>query len=328
MLYLVLNKKLRRVCGGLGLITVLSLFLHTVAYAADYPSFGPQTYQNHKYYYFGDGTYSKTSRQGIDISVDGSSVSYQSVKATVTMDWNLIMDRGITKFVVLANGVNVDEFEPYFDYSVSPPVYKEYYYLDINVSDQYIGSDVYFQVVALHQDNINTTNGNVWTVGWSQESPTFRLKPLPVTDSDTHGWLQAIYELLEQIKAKLEEIKTLIENLFTPSPQAEQRLDNAINNLLEKMPMQKMAEQMDETNEELQRTLSQLEQPHSRLTLGGKIHFLYDENGNSIDGEGYDFIDLTEYREQVRTFRIIEEAAIWVFFIYGLIRMLTPKATV
>jgi hypothetical protein len=323
---------------------ILALSPSFIAFADATPSFGPQTYQVHKYYYFGDAEFAKGNRQGISIAVDASSVSYQSVKATVTMDYNIINDRQITKFIILANGVNVDEFEPYFDTAESPPVYKEYYYLDINVSDQYIGSDVFFQVVALHQDNMFTPSSNVFVVGWSQETPTVRLKRLPVTDPDTHGlinetngligvtnnlirvsndWLNKIWLKLDEMKmellAKLEQIDKDIKRIYEVTPQTQAKFDAAIANIEMKMPTKQMEEKVQELQDMMNESKDLIEGTEQKLTFGE-----FDWMG-TVHTALLDFSQLVDVLEKMR--RILQ-IALWCEFFYFVVLVLRPRLVV
>lgn len=315
---------LRIIIMGVTLFVALSSFVF-----AD-PNFGPQTYQVHKYYYFGDDTYGEKSAQGLAISVDPSSVSYQSVKATVTMDWNIINDRQITKFIILANGVNVDEFEPYFDRTLSPPAYKEYYYLDVNVSDQYIGSDVYFQVVALHQDSLFNSSSNVFVVAWSQESPTIRLKPLPVTDADTHGlinvsntWLEKIWEKLEELRSmmaqKMDQLKKAVEDIYTIKPETQAKYDAAAANFQQKLPTEQLKNQFNEMKDLMDNSANQIQNTPQKIKFG-KINWM-----GALETDAIDFTDVMNLIESMR--RILQ-IALWCEFLFGIIMILRPRFTV
>lgn len=324
---------------GVVLFLALSLFSN-VTYAAGSPSFGPQTYQVHKYYYFGDNTYSSTARQGIDISVDESSVSYQSVKATVTMDWNLINDRQITKFIILANGINVDEFEPYWDTSLSPPAYKEYYYLDVNVSNQYIGSEVYFQVVAIHQDNINTptnqASGNVYVTGWSQQSPSIHLKPLPVIDRDAglkldtnNNLTNTSNSLLEQILAKLEQLRAMLEGkleqidksireIYEIKPETQTRFDAALSGLQAKLPTTQVQDKVDQLSSMMNDSSDQIKNAPNDLKFG---------NVSYMGVINAPLLDFTELADSVEKLRMLMEVTLWIAFFIFVIRIMVPKLT-
>lgn len=310
----------------------LFLALSPFSYAADseVPSFGPQPYEVHKYYYFGDAAHSPKARQGIDISVDTSSISYQSVKATVTMDWNIINDRQITKFIILANGVNVDEFEPYFDRTEEPPVYKEYYYLDINVSDQYIGSDVYFQVVGIKQDSRFSPTSNVFVVAWSQESPSVRLKPLPVTDSDTHGLINESNFLLGEILAKLQELKnallakldqlqTAVEKIYKIEPATQARFDAAQQQLQDKLPTSQIQDQMNQLKDIMDDSVNRVNNTKQELKFG-EINWMGVITTN--------LLDFTEFADQIEKLRAIMRVMLWCEFFYAIILMLRPILTV
>lgn len=310
------------------LFLALSPFSYVAGASGVYPSYGPQTYQDHKYYYFGDGDFPSGSRQGIDLSVDASSISYQSVKATVTMDYNLIMDRGITKFIVLANGINVDEFEPYFDRSIDPVRYKEYYYLDVNVSNQYIGSDVYFQIVALHQDNINSSSGNVFVVAWSQQSPTVKLKPLPVTDSDTHGLVNKSNDLLQQILNKLEDLKNSlmakldqindsIKKIYEVTPETQARFDASLTNLQNKLPTKQAQDQIDTISNLMNDSANKIKNAQNDLKFG-QVNYM---------GISAPLLDFTEMEQSVAKLRLFVEMTLWITFFIFVIRILTPKLT-
>lgn len=320
-------KLLTSIIVGVTLLLALSPFTYA---AAPYVSYGPQTYQDHKYYYFGDSSHSALSRNGIDISVDTSSISYQSVKATVTMDYNLIMDRGITKFIVLANGINVDEFEPYFDRSLDPIRYKEYYYLDINVSNQYIGAQAYFQVVALHQDDINTPSGNVYVTAWSQESPTIHMKPLPVTDSDTHGLINESNNLLQQILdkldklrmdllMKLDQLQNAVEKIYTVTPETQSKFDLAMQNLQDKLPTQQIQEQMNEAKEMLDDSADQIKNTEQKLVFG-RITWM-----GTVTTDALNF---TEMEQLIEKMRKILQIALWCEFFYGIFLILRPRLTI
>lgn len=315
------------------LLIAASLFLSTVAQAAegatpvpgeDYPYIGPQTFEDHKYYYFGTPEFPVGSRQGISISLDASSVSYQSIKATVTMDWKLISDRQITMFYVLANGVKVDQFEPYFDRSDPDPekwTYKEYYYIDINVSDQYIGSDNFFQVIGVRQGKQFGETFNDYVVAWSQQSAPIRFKPLPVTDSDTHGWLSAIYELLQQLKdmlaGKLDALKAAVEDIYKVKPETQQRFDNALAAMQQALPSQQVSEQMDEVRDMMDESKALIENgPNDLKFMKVKM----------FDMEFY-FLDFTLLQDSVKKIRDLLALILWCEFFLGVIRLLVPKLT-
>ncbi|MEI7028340.1 hypothetical protein [Paenibacillus sp. y28] len=305
---------------GMGLILALCLSLQTAVFAAT-NYYGPQEivplYSKDKYYVFGDGSQSNKSQNGLTLNVDASSISYQSVKATLTMDYQLIQDRSITKFIILANGVYVDYVTPYWD--TDQNVWSEYYYLDINITDQYIGSDVYFQAVALHTE----TSGAEYVVAWSQETPTYAFKAFPVTDSDTHGLLAAILQKLQEIKdtlsSKLDAVKKAVEDIYTPSPAAEAKMHSSIDNFMDKLPTTEMAKEVSKITDALEDSRKKLNQPGSTMTFGQQFDL--------VPGEGiYIYIlDLTEWQTEAKLFRTIMQAALWLWFFQALFAWLSPK---
>ena len=304
-----------------GVLLLAASFFISVASAADYPSFGPQPFDINKYYYFGNTIYPAESRQGLSIQLDPTSVSYQSIKATVTLDYNLIMDRQITMFHVLANGVLVDSFEPYFDTDLSPPLYREFYYIDINVSDQYIGSDNYFQVVGVKEGKHFDGSNNDYVVAWSELTETIHFKDLPTTDADTHTLLQAILDMLQDLKnsleGKLDQLKQAIENIYEIKPETQQRFDNASAALQAKLPSQQISNEMQ--------TVSNLmDQSKSIIDNGPKD--LQFAKVNMYGMEFY-FIDFTEVRDQVDKIRNLMKLILWCEFFIFVIRLLVPKLT-
>jgi hypothetical protein len=327
------HRILSMMLGGVMLFLALSPF----AYAADYPSFGPQTYENHKYYYFGDSTYDSGSRQGVSLDVDSSSISFQSVKATVTLDYNLVLDRKITKFVVLANGVNVDEFEPYFDNSKSPGEYLAYYYLDLNISTQYIGSDVFFQIVGLSGDiNTDPTMKNVFVTAWSMQTPTYSFKPLPVYDRQavdnliynnglttiSNNLLQAILDKLNELKlsleGKLDKIDASIRAIYEVQPETQAKFDLSLANLQAKLPTEQVKDQVTQVTDLMNESADRIANADNGLKFGSVTYM------NVIT---VPLLDFTEMEDSVRKLRLFIEITIWISFFIFVIRILTPKLT-
>ncbi len=290
--------------------------------ANGYGIYGPQTHIEDKYLYFGSDIELSTSRNGIDIAVDYSSISFQTVKAVITVDWNLIVDREISGFTIMGNKVVVDFVQTYLDTQTN--TYKEYYYVDININPDKIGSLVYFQVAGLHENN----QGEQFVVAWSAETQPYQFKPLPVIDQDAVNLLSAILQKLEDIRIileeKLEKILKAIESMYTPSPESVAALDSAMDAILEKLPMSQMTEQISEMNDTLQESVDQLHSTASSdLKLGGKFRLIPELAESEIS-----FLDLSDYRDQVILFRTIMNATIWIYFFYMLMSMLTPKPSI
>lgn len=297
---------------------VLFLALSPFSYAS--PSYGPQTFDIHKYYYFGDDTYPSYASQGLYLNVDGSSVSFQSTKATLTMDYHTIMDRHITKFVILANGVAVDYVEPYFDYTIGE--YREYYYLDVDITTQYIGSDVYFQVIGLQEDGHFSGSQNSFVVAWSTQTPTFHFKPLPVTDADTHGWLAEIYDILKQLKDMLQrmlaDLTQAVKNIYEIKPSTQQRFDNALSQLQQSLPTEQVKDEVQKAADVVNDSINRVNNVQQPLKFGVI---------NWVTGVSTAVLDFTDISEKVELVRKLLQALLWCEFFYFVILILRPRLT-
>ncbi|TMV42800.1 hypothetical protein FE783_36930 [Paenibacillus mesophilus] len=321
----------RRSVWGLGLFLALSLFFHQSVFA--YGVYGPQPNadnDNEKYYYWGSAEEPQYSRNGVDVAVDGTSVSYQSIKATVTMDADLITDRNISYFAILANGVYVDFFVPYFDNALDFPRFREYYTLDIDISDSFIGSEIYFQVLG-----VRDTGGDQFVVAWSSQTANYTFKPLPVIDRSAISVLEAILLKLEDIRmllqslkdmlaGKLDQLTKAVEAIYTPSPEAEQRLNDSVENFMDKMPTKQVTDNMNQMQDSLQNSLDQMHEPGSKLVFGN-------ETAPSTGNADVDSIlsgmklDLTEWKTYAELFRTIMAATLWVSFFHYFFNNLTPR---
>jgi hypothetical protein len=329
---------IRRSIGGLGLILVLSLFfLTTVANA--FGIYGPQPTDEtelEKYFYWGSDAEPQHAPNGISISVDPTSVSYQTIKATVTMDANLIVDRDISYFAILANGIYVDFFNPYFDNALTPPRNLEYYTLDINITDSMIGSEIYFQVLGVHVNPpfdpiTEEPDGRQFVVAWSAQTANYVFKPLPVIDRTAIGYLAGILEKLTELKesleSKLSDLTKAVEAIYKPSPAAEAALEQSMDNFMEKMPTQQMTDNMQEMQDSMQNSLASLHEPGSKLEFGNE----FDPNtGNAdVDSMLSRFkLDLTEWATYVAIFRSIMAATLWVSFFHYIFNNLTPRLSI
>lgn len=316
-----------RLFGGLGLFLALSLFFNAAAYADDYPLFGPQTLED-DYLRFGDDDFPKDSKHGLTLYLQESSISFQSIIGSVILDYvpnsTLIDERGITEFYIMANGRIVDFFTPVWDQNTGK--FATNYPLRIKLDDWNIGSLINLQVVAIsHREESNVPGyQNQYVVGWSDRLGPYQLKPLPVIDRDAIDVLNAILTKLDAMKSslegKLQQVQKAVEDIYTPTPAAEQQLQAAMDRLQEKLPMQEIFDKTDEINETLDRSLQKLKQPGERLYLGGEFEMIPGVAQSKVR-----FLDLTEWREQVLLFRRICEAAIWVYFFYMLLEKVTPK---
>lgn len=307
-------------------LTGVLLLMAIPSFSFAYGSYGPQTAYDEKYFYWGSDAEPKNSRNGIDVVVDGTSVSFQSTKATISVDYNLIGDRGIDGFAVLANGVFVDMVDTYYDDTLSPPGYREVYYADFDISTQYIGSHAYFQVLGIHKE----TNGDSFVVAWSQETPTYSFKPLPVIDRDAleqletqTGILYAILQKLEQLRAdimgKLDQVKDAVEKIYTVTPQTQAKFDAALAELQEKLPTEQMKDEINEVKDMLDNSANQIRNTPQELKFG-QINWM-----GAVTTPAVDF---TEVAAQVEKLRRILQIALWCEFFYFIIMYLRPRLTV
>lgn len=307
---------------GLGVFLVLSLSLFPLSVFADtYERFGPQPQDDDKYLYFGSADTPKTVRNGLSLVVDATSISYQSVKASLSVDYELIQNRNIAGFLITANGVVVDKVEAYFDNSLDDPTYSEVYYLDLDISNAYIGSDVYFQAVGIQQVSSSTQ----YVVAWSQETPTYRFKPFPVIDREAIGVLEGILQKLDQLQKSLENkmdrMTKAVEAIYTPSPETHAEFNRSLDQLMDKMPMKDLADQVSEINDTLERSKDQLTSTESSdLKFGGKFRLIPELAESEVS-----FLDLSEYRDQVILFRTVLEAMLWIYFFHMIMNRFTPR---
>lgn len=289
--------------------------------ASAYPFFGVQTSYD-DYLYFGNDDYPSNSKQGLTFSVDESSISFQSIVASVTTEYvpnsTLVDARQITDFAILANGRIVDEFEAAWDSNLNQ--WRTYYRLRIALDDWNVGSNVTLQVVAIHTDN----NLNQYAVAWSEPQGPFQLKPLPVIDKDAISVLELILARLNNLSVMLEmkltQLTKAVEKIYTPSEATEQRFDNAVNSIKDKLPMDELIDQVDNANQVLEETRRKLQQPGTTIKIGGEFCFI-----PGVAESCFPVMDLTEWREQLLLFRTIIEAALWVYFFYMIFEKLTPK---
>lgn len=328
---------------GYGLLAVLTLFLSLMPnqiYASEeIPNFyGPQ-HCDPQYLYWGDNlTHKFHTNNGMTLSIDHTSISYQNLIATVYIDPGILAARNIMGFYVLKqNAKKVDEYVPLY-YNTIDDTMQNYYVLNIDAGDSVIGSKMQFQVVAVTYDSSGfhyagcpTDQPNQYVVAWTALSEEIQFKPLPVIDRDAISVLQRIENLLQAILAKLQELLNsladkldkltkAVEDAYKFSPEAMESLEQAMQELQDKMPMEQLQEQIDELSQELERTRNQLKAPNSELKLGGEFEMIPGVAESKIT-----FLDLTHWKDQVRIFREIMQAAVWVWFVYMVIHMLTPK---
>ncbi len=314
--------------GGIGLIALcllLSLMSPVAKANTTYPVHGPQP-EIDDYAHFGDNEFPPYTHQGININVDMTSISFQSLIATVTMD-KLVDQRAITSFWILANGRVVDMFEPGRDPETG--FWKDFYYLRVVPQEWNIGSRISLQVLAM-SERLDTDTGKhgQYVVGWSAPTPVYQLKPLPVVDVDAIGVLNAILQKLAELQAALEsslaKLTKAVEDIYTPSSQAQSAFDSALDNFIDKLPMSEMTEKTEELNNKLQDSINQLQDPDSSdLKLGGRFRLIPELPESEVA-----FLDVSEYRDFIKTFRMLMEAMLWIYFFQMLMNRFTPKTTI
>jgi|HigsolmetaAR203D_1030402.scaffolds.fasta_scaffold13174_2 hypothetical protein len=258
---------------------------------------------------------------GISIMVDESSISHSLVNIHVGMWPGIIEQRGIDKFLLLANGKIVEEFWPQkVEDGQGGYTYSGYYVVKPRLIEL-IGTRSYFQVVA-----VQIEGDGQYAVAWSDTTEEIQMDDLPVKDKEAISILYAILDrlnqmlpLLQQMLNKLNEISKQIETLFTPTPAAAARLENAANKLLEKTPIDDMMRESKKMQDLFENTptnapLSELAFGEKRDWFGtGRVHYL---------------IDLTEWKQYLKVMRDIMEACLWISFFLFLLRFLQPRLSV
>lgn len=289
------------------------------------------------YIRFGDSNYPPDSEQGITIQVDEQSISSQWVDIYFEMCCNQILERSVDKFLILANGKIVHHMYPQIvDDGTGNVVPATGYRVKPSIPEM-IGGLVSFQIVAVDESE----HGDV-AVGWSVIDGPYQFDPLPVDDDETQNLLTDIlYKLMDfrddtiqrldtiinrlaslesLLSSKLDALKQAIEKIYTPSQQAKDNFDRSLENLLDKMPMNEMTDQIQDFNNALEDSKNRLDQPMSKLEFGGEFEFIPGDPRTRVV-----FMDLTPWKDQVKLFRDLMEATLWVYFIYMLMKMLTPK---
>jgi hypothetical protein len=301
----------------LGIVLIMALSPFAVFADDGFGIYGPQPLDE-KYYYWGSDLEPPYVRNGLTLTLDPTSTSYQSIKAVLTVDHQLIDERDIQYFAILANGVYVDYVEAYFDNSLDPPRYREYYSLDIDISNQYIGSDVYMQALAVHVN----PDGSHYVVGWSEQTETIRFKPLPVIDRDAIQVLNAILAKLEQLRAdlssKLDQLNASIREIYEIKPTTQARFDAALANLQTKLPTEQIKDQVNQAADLMDESADRVRNAQQRITFG---------EINWMGVVTTPLLDFTEFADVLDKLRSLMALLIWCEFFFFVISILTPKLT-
>lgn len=296
---------------------------------------------------------------GITLVVFPESASAQWVELEATVSAETIQERGISNFLILANGKVVDFFRPQLMETVEGTSFRSIYRAKPSISEL-IGTEVNFQVLGVQNAGEGWMDGQSgqYIVAWSNRTETIQMKPLPVIDREGNQLLNMILErlgmlqesmsnqldqiriILEQIRQRVTEIRDILEErlqtlteaveaIYTPSEEAKNNLNESIDEIVDKMPFDEVIEQIEQMNQAMQNARQSLQEPGSKLTFGNEIYLLYDfdREGNAIpiSASKISILDLTEWQEQVLLFRMLIQAMMWIFFFYMLFKWLAPK---
>lgn len=299
---------------GLVAFIALTLFSTTPAFAY-YKS--PVDFSDDGYLRFGDSEFPTFEENGLRLDISHSSISHSWVNMTMTMWGPMVQQRSISHFLILANSKVIEEFRPIYlrDENTGELRFTDQYYLKPSVPNL-IGAPIYFQVVAVSRDS----DGNQYVVAWSGITEEIQMDDLPVKDKEAIDILYSILEKLKQMMDTLAELLKELKEQTRPTKAKLNELYDAVNGLLDKMPMKQVTDELEKLNDALEESRKNLAKPGSKLRLGGQVDLLPLHPG----GEIYLF-DLTQWREQVLLFRTIAQAAMWVFFFHMLFKWVTPR---
>lgn len=317
------------------LLMVAGMVLHTIpvtVYAEDIPIPTPEPYRGEidvaadQYLNFGNAKYPADDPYGIEINVDIESTATYWIDVYFEVTPDVINSRKIDKFYVLANGKVIDQifvqWQDADDNGMPDPIG---YYKTKPESWGLAGGDVIFQIVGVSMSRttvpIGSENQKVESiVAWSAPSQLVSMDPVKVNDAEAIGVLRSILaklgEMQTALTGKLQQIREELQTLFTPTPEAEQRLSNAMDSLWKATPMSEIADQANEMKSMFENT--PLSEPMEELTFGEKRDWF------GIGKEFYLF-DLTEVQEQIKLIRALLSAVVWIEFFVWLVFYLSPK---
>lgn len=299
---------------------VTSLFFSVLSPVASAYYKSPIDFSDDGYIRFGDPeTAPYHEENGLILDVDEKSISHSWVNISMIMWGPMVKERHISHFLLLANGKIIEEFRPQYAVNEQGELqFSNFYSLKPSLSNL-IGAPIYFKVVAVERDSA----GNQYAVAWSKDTEEILMDDLPVKDKEAISILYAMLEylkrmfpLLEKMLSKLEEISKQIETMFTPTPAAAAKLENAANKLIEKTPIDDMIKQSNQMKDMFENTPTNA--PLSELQFGEKRDWFQ-------IGMSHYLIDLTQWRKEVEMIRKLLDAIIWMEFFLFLIRYLQPK---
>lgn len=285
--------------------------------------------------YWGNEEFPYNQDYGITINVLEESVSPMWVDIDVTVQYPIIQERNISKFYILANGKIIDQFFPKLYDGDDDGIYDGYWsiYKVKPTFVEAIGGVVSFRVIGIQTvGNLYDETSGEYIVAWSKASDPIWFDPLPVTDKQTHSLLENILyvlqsllnklqELLNTLKQKMESLQEAIEKLYTPTQQTMNEFNQAVENLMEKMPFNELKESAQNIVDTYENTRRQLSQPGSKIGFGGQFCFIPGVPETCVEN----ILDLTEFKQEVLLLREIMRAMIWLYFFHMLFMWLRPK---
>lgn len=292
---------------------LLTFAVSPFAYA--YTEYGPQTTSDN-YFWFGSADEPWDQENGIHIEPDLTSVSYQTIKMEVFISRNLIQDRNITTFKIMADDVIVDHFEPAL--TDDGTGYREYYYIEADSQNSNVAQYARLQVVAM-----SVHDGNKYVVGWSGRSEMIKFKDFPVIDRTSVSWLEAIFYKLEEIKnalsKKMDDLKDAIEKIYKVSPETQEKFDKALDNLQKSLPTEQAKDQAQQVANVVKDSANIIENTEQKTEFG-EINWM-----GAVKTKALDF---TPFAEQLKVLRKIMQLTLWCEFFYFVILVLRPRLTV
>lgn len=308
-------------------VGVMAMMLLPLQSIHAYTIFGPQS-PDDDYLYFGDDATPKTSPNGITLTVNESSISFQSVIASVTLEYapgsTLIDDRQISQFLILANNRIVDTFDPVWDYELSK--WRVNYQLRIAMEDWNIGSIVNLQVVAVSAREPSTVwidYDNNYVVAWSAIRGPYDLKPLPTVDKEAITVLEAILAKIDQMRVQLSgqlaQIDASVKKIYEVSPATQSKFDAALANLQAKLPTEQIKDDANAIKEIVEDSANRIKNAEQKLKFG-EINWMGEFTTSAVD--------FTPFTEQIKLLRNILRVTLWCEFFYFVILVLRPRLTV
>lgn len=319
-----MKKFLSKIAIGVMAFGLLPFLFIQSAFA--YPYFGPQGVDD-DFLWYGNDQYPSSQNQGIELEIDETSISFQSVIATVRFDPAYINQREVTRFAIMANNRVVDWFDPAWDEDNN--MWKRSYVLRIRFEPWNTGSRIALRVVAIHhgeQSPIDPEFSNIYVVGWSNEAPPFLLKDMPVVDKEAISVLEAIYALLKKILDELKgildklfDIEEAIKKIYEIKPETQKRFDENLAKFQAKLPTEQAKEAVKDMQRTLQDSINEINNTAQPLRFG-RINWMGVTTTYALDFTGLE--------REIALLRDIMKFTLWAEFFFGVIFILRPRFTV